>query len=206
MDVIMDLLDLNSEPNVVYSDRKIASHILNASTSRNSVNHVSEFCPDAPSEGTIRYRMRNLDLDTIQQRLNEQLKIHGFGTILGKFNTFAIDFINILFYGWKENSGDTIRTKPKQGTSHFHFHAYASIYVILKNKHYALAVKYVRKGETLKGTVDFLINEIESVGFKIKGLYIDKEFYSVEVLNYLTNRKISFTIPCVNRGHSGGIR
>ena len=49
--------------------------------------------------------------------------------------------------------------------------AYASIYLILNNKRYTLALKYVKKGETLKDTVNFLINEIETNGFKIKGLY-----------------------------------
>ena len=45
------------------------------------------------------------------------------------------------------------------------------LYLILNNKRYTLALKYVKKGETLKDTVDFLINEIETKGFKIKGLY-----------------------------------
>jgi putative transposase len=34
----------------------------------------------------------------------------------------------------KENSFDTIKTKPRQGTSRFY--AYASIYLILRNKYY----------------------------------------------------------------------
>ena len=80
------------------------------------------------------------------------------------------------------------------------------LYLILNNKRYTLALKYVRKGETLKDTVDFLINEIETNGFKIKGLYLDKEFFTVKVINYLTHRKTPFIIPCVKRGPSGGIR
>jgi putative transposase len=42
-------------------------------------------------------------------------------------------------------------------------------------------VKYVRKWETLKTTIDFLINEIKTMGFKIKGLYLDREFYTIAV-------------------------
>ena len=49
-------------------------------------------------------------------------------------------------------------------------------YVILKNKRYTLAVKYVRKGDALKGTADFLIKEIEAIGFKIKTLFLIKNF------------------------------
>jgi putative transposase len=202
--VIKDLLGLNSAPNAVYSDKTIIFHLLNACASQTSVNTVSDVCVDAPSEGTIRYRLRNLDLDEIQQVLNDKLKIHAVKTVHRKHNTFAIDFVNIPYYGKEKNKDDTIKTKPRQGTSRFY--AYASIYLILKNKRYTLAVKYIRKGETLKDTVNFLINETKTIGFKIKGLYLDKEFFTVKVINYLTNRKTPFIIPCVKRGPSGGIR
>ncbi|MDR2829893.1 MAG: hypothetical protein LBB45_02465 [Methanobrevibacter sp.] len=43
----------------------------------------------------------------------------------------------------KENYGDTIKTKPKQET--IRFFTYASIYLILRNKRYNLAVKHVRR-------------------------------------------------------------
>ena len=77
------------------------------------------------SEGTIRYRLRDLDLDDTQQALNDKLKIHAVKTVPGKHNVFAIDFVNIPYYGKEKNSGDTIKTKPKQGTSRYF--AYASI-------------------------------------------------------------------------------
>ena len=60
---VEDILNLDSAPNVMHSDRTIVSHIVNASTSQTSINHVSNLCPDAPSEGTIRHRLRNLDFD-----------------------------------------------------------------------------------------------------------------------------------------------
>jgi len=121
-----------------------------------------------------------------------------------KSRAFAIDFVNIPYYGEEENQGDTIKTKPRQGTSRFY--AYAFIYLILRNKRYTLAVKYIRQGETLKDTINFLLREVESMGFKIKGLYLDREFFTVEVINYLQKRKTPFIIPCVLRGRSGGIR
>jgi len=80
--------------------------------------------------------------------------------------------INIPFYGKEENEGDAIRSKAGQGTSRFY--AYVSIYLILKNKRYTLAVKYIQQGESLKDTIDFFIKEVEYVGFKVKGLYLDR--------------------------------
>jgi len=202
--VVEDMLELNSAPNVEYTDKEIIYHLLNASTSRTSVSNVSNTCTDAPSEGTIRYRLRNLDLDEFQQSLNEKLKVHARETVPRKNNTFAIDFVNIPYYGKEEQDGDTIKTQPKQGTSRFY--AYASIYMILRNKRYTLAVKYIRTKDALNDTVDFLINEIQNIGFEIKGLYLDREFYTVDVINYLINREIPHIIPCVKRGASGGIR
>ena len=204
VNVVKDTLGLKSSPNAKYNKKTIIHHLLNAAASQTSINNVSNICVDAPCEGTIRYRLRNLDLDEVQKKLNENLKVHASETVFRKQSVFAIDFVNIPYYGTEESSGDTIKTKPKQGTSRFY--AYASIYLILRNKRYTLAVKYIRKGETLKDTIDFLIKEIETNGFKIKALYLDKEFFTVKVINYLQNRKTPFIITCVKRGPSGGIR
>ncbi len=56
-------------------------------------------CVDAPSEGDIRYRLRNLDLDAVQETLNDKLKINVVRTVFRKSQTFTIDFVNIPYYG-----------------------------------------------------------------------------------------------------------
>jgi len=88
---------------------------------------------------------------------------------------------------------------------------YALIYVILRNKRYTLSVKYIRKGESskavehgafgqskskiLKDTIDFILEEVEQTGFKIKGLYLDRKFFTVEVINYLQEKQLPFIMP-----------
>ncbi|MBV1729312.1 MAG: hypothetical protein KUA33_03535 [Methanobacterium sp.] len=67
-------------------------------------------------------------------------------------------------------------------------------------------MKYIRKGEKLEDIIDFLIKEIESMGFKIKGLYMDCEFNTVNVINYLQKQGTPFIIPLVKRDRSGGIK
>jgi len=44
---VEDMLNLDSAPNAVYNDRTIVFHLLTASTSQTSVNHVSDLCVDA---------------------------------------------------------------------------------------------------------------------------------------------------------------
>ena len=114
VNVIRDMLNLKSSTNTVYNDKTIIYHLLNAAASRTSVSNVSNICVDSPSEGTIRYRLHNIDLNDIQQSLNEKFKIHAIKTVRLKRNEFAVDFTNIPYYGEEENSGDTIKTKPKQ--------------------------------------------------------------------------------------------
>lgn len=130
--VIKDMLGLESASNVEYSDEMIIYHLLNACASQTSVNQVSNICVDGPSEGTIRYRLRNLDLNELQVALNDKLKDEFIKIVPRKSQCFAIDLVNIPYYGEEKNTGDTIKTKPKQGTSKFF--AYASIYLILGHK------------------------------------------------------------------------
>jgi len=85
-----------------------------------------------------------------RQSKSEILKV-----LIGKDLTFAIDFVNIPFYGEEENKGDAIRTIPRQETTCFY--AYATIYLILRNKRYTLSVKYIQQGESLKDTINFPI-------------------------------------------------
>jgi len=201
---IKDFLGLNSKPNTGYSDREIICPIINACTSQITVNQVSQSGLYGPTEGTIRHRLRNIDVDEVQWSLNQMLKHNVLDTLPRRALTFAIDLVLIPFYGEEQNRGDTVRSKARQGTTRFF--VYASIYVVLKNKRYTLAVKYVRDGESLEETINFLIKEVREAGFKIKSIYLDREFFTVEVINYLQKQNIPFIIPCVMRGRSGGIR
>jgi len=51
---------------------------------------------------------------------------------------FAFDFVLIPFYGAEQNKGDAYKDL-KQGKGNTRFFAYASIYIVLKNKRYTLA-------------------------------------------------------------------
>ncbi|MFW5936001.1 MAG: transposase, partial [Candidatus Hadarchaeota archaeon] len=153
-------------------------------------------------EGTVRYRLKDLEQEDVQARINQMLK-ENVGNLPKSLN-LAIDYVLIPFYGEELDEGDTVRTRAKQGTTRFF--AYASIYVIKKNKRYTLALRYCRKGEKLTDVIDFLLKEVEEAGFKVKRLYLDREFFNVKVINHLKENGIPFIMPCVRRGRSGGIR
>ncbi|MDR2830105.1 MAG: hypothetical protein LBB45_03555 [Methanobrevibacter sp.] len=61
VNVISDMLGLQSTSNSVYNTKTIAYHLLNAVASRTNVSNFSNICYNAPSEGTIRYRLSDID-------------------------------------------------------------------------------------------------------------------------------------------------
>jgi putative transposase len=132
------------------------------------------------------------------------LKEHILKTLPSRPLIFAMDFTLIPYYGDAENDGDIVKAKAKKGTNNFF--AYATVYTILRNRRYTLAVKHVRKGESLTDVIDFLLDEITGAGLKISRLYLDREFYTIDVITHLKAREMPFIIPCVARGKSGGIR
>lgn len=188
--------------NVTYSTRIILLHLLNASCCLGSINHISTSSENAPTEGAVRHRLKGLK--DIEADVNAMLKELVLKTLPSRPLTFAIDFTPIPYYGDAENEGDVIRTKAKKGTNSFF--AYATIYTILRNKRYTLAVKHVRKGEKLTGVIDFLLDEIIGAGLNVGGLYLDREFYTIDVINHLKAEGVPFIIPCIVRGKTGGIR
>lgn len=202
--VILNLFNLEAGPNSNYSGRQVLYHILSACISQTSISQVSEFNREAPTEGAIRSRLEALDVEEVQAKVNLMLKERTLCTLPRTPLKFAIDFNHIPFYGEEASKGDTRRSKAKKGTTRFF--AYATIYVILRNKRYTLAVKYVRKEEELTSVIDFLLEQIASAGLRVRCLLLDREFYNGPVINHLQEKDIPFIIPCVLKGRSGGIR
>lgn len=202
--IVLGLLNLEAKPNSTYSGKKLLYHILSACISQTSITQVSEFNAKAPSEGAIRSRLKGLDLEEVQRKINIMLKRRIIRTLPRNSLKFAIDFNEIPFYGTESNKGDTRKSKAKKGTTRFF--VYATIYVILRNKRYTLAVKYVKKGEKLTDVIDFLLAEAAGMSLRVKCLFLDRGFYNIDVINHLTDEDIPFIIPCVRRGRSGGIR
>jgi len=62
------------------------------------------------------------------------------------------------------------------------------------------------KSKILKDTIDFLLEKVEQIGFKIKEIYLDRKLFTVEVINYLQEKQLPFIMSCVLRGRCGGIR
>lgn len=74
VNIVLGLLNLEAGPNSTYSGKKLLYHILSACISQTSITQVSEFNAKAPSEGAIRSRLKGLDLEEVQRKINIMLK------------------------------------------------------------------------------------------------------------------------------------
>jgi len=118
----------------------------------------------------------------------------------------AIDFNLIPYYGEPSPAEAPFiyRSKAKSGTCSFY--AYATLYVIKKNKRVTLAIKAVRQQDTKVALITYLLGLIEPIKLKIERLYLDREFFCVPVIRWLQALDIPFEMPAIIRGKHGGTK
>ena len=96
----------------------------------------------------------------------------------------AIDFVLVPYHGQHEADDETIRRgRGKSGTPHFH--AYATLYREKYNKRYTLALTRVRKSDKALAVLKRRQNRVGPVGFRLKRLYLDREFDNNGVIDNL---------------------
>lgn len=156
---------------------------------------------DAPSDDTVLNALYATlpDIAKLEQRLNRALSTELPKALTKKSRKIAIDLTLIPYHGQPAfDEKEIYRSKPKSGTSHFH--AYATAIVVHKGYRFTLALTYVQRGEALKDVVKRLIRLVRKQGVKVKYTLLDKEFCSVEVMQYLKRAKYGFIIAVPVRG------
>jgi hypothetical protein len=117
----------------------------------------------------------------------------------------AIDLNLIPYYGkpTQQEQDYIYRSQAKNGTCSFY--AYATLYVIAKNKRVTLALIGVKKNYTNVAIIRYLLNKVNALELKIKRLYLDRGFYSSSVIRWLKALDIPFIMPAIKNGKAGGI-
>jgi Transposase DDE domain len=111
----------------------------------------------------------------------------------------AIDWHLIPYYGQAHKSRNEIyRSKPRQGTSHFH--AYATACIVQYGQRYTLALSWVRRHERTVVVLRRLLTRLRELGVKIKVLLLDRAFFSASVTGFLQEEKVPFLMPVMFRG------
>ncbi len=174
--------------------------IVHACSQMISIEQAAKRFKNAPKAPAIRFHLRKkLDIARIEKAANKILQGLARPILCGKCLEFAMDITYIPYHGKpRKDDAEIVRSKAKDGTTHFH--AYATLYVILLGKRFTLALKYIKKGTSNLEIVSYFMDVIKSLGITIKKLYLDKGFCEVEVINHLLQRNTNAIIALPLKG------
>ena len=187
--------------------KNIFEILIRAATQKDSIENTSKVLKNVPTSKNIHYHLEKYkDLQSLESDLNKALQNRLPDGIRQGQQKIAIDFNLIPYYGEPslEEAPYIYRSQAKSGTCSFY--AYATLYVIKKNKRVTLAIKAVRKQDTLVAIITYLLALIEPIKLRIERLYLDREFFCVPVIRWLQVLDIPFEMPAIIRGKNGGTR
>ena len=181
--------------------------LVRAASQRDSIENTSKTLSNAPTSNDLRYHLEKYEnLETLEAQLNKALQSRLPSRIYQGQQKVAIDLNLIPYYG--NPSPDELphiyRSQAKNGSCSFY--AYATLYVIKKGKRVTLAIKAVRRKDTLVAIITYLLALIEPVQLKIKRFYLDRGFFCVPVIRWLQALNIPFVMPVIIRGKQGGTK
>src|SRR5207248_2474491 len=88
--------------------------------------------------------------------------------------------------------------KPRQGATKFH--TIASLYLVHRGERFTLAMTYVWGDDQLTDVLSRLVTRVRGKRIFPRYLLLDRQFYSLEVAQFLQARRLPFVIPVVHRG------
>ncbi len=205
VDCLLEHLPIEMEGG--YTLRELFEILLRAASQGDSIEHTARSLKGAPSGNGIRYHLDKLeDMSQLETQLNAALQSRIPPKIAKKRHRMAMDLHLIPYYGVPSEAEEpyVYRSQAKSGTTRFF--AYATVYVICRNKRVTLGIHAVPCDETLVATVTYLLAMLHPLRVRVKRLCLDRGFYSVPVIRWLKALNIPFIMPAVIRGKTGGTR
>lgn len=184
----------------------LARVVVLACAGKCTINQAVKKVKRCLTAGALRHHLRkDVDIGKIEKRTNTILQQIAKKILSGKWLEFAVDIVYLPYHGQHmKDKNEVVRSKAKHGTTHFH--AYATLYVIVLGKRFTLAVRYMKKNTSKVEILEFFRKTIQDLDLHIKTLYIDRGFCSVEVINYLKRRHIRAIIAVPQKGKKNGVK
>lgn len=181
--------------------------LIKAASNGDSIENTAKLLKNVPTANDIRYHLNKINnFEELEAQINQALKSRiPLGLKKGCLK-IAIDLNLICYYGKPTllELPYIYRSQAKSGTHSFY--AYATLYVITKNKRVTLAVRGVRRLDTSVAIITYLLSELESLKINVKKLYLDRGFFNTPVIRWLQALDISFLRPAIKTGKKGGIK
>jgi hypothetical protein len=200
-------LDMSSSS---YQASDIWDVVVAASVQRLTIETACDLLENAPSPNTVRNALRQLLADddklTQLEDLVNQMLVARLPKALGKrARCCAADMTDIAYHGQHDDDDDRVRRgRAKQGTTHFH--SYATLCIIRKNKRYTLAITLFRRSDTALDALKRLLDRVKALELPIKRLFLDRGFDNNAVVDYLSQQSFATVIALTIRGKTGGSR
>ena len=159
-------LSVNLGEDVEVSTETLYEVLAGASADGTSINHVCETTDDSPHANTVRGHLTDqFELDSVESVGDALLQRDGLETLPDRPVEVCADLHLDPYYGDEDETEALYSSQAKRGTTTFH--AYATLYVRVRNKRYTLAVRQLVSGEI---TSDLLAEFLEL----LDGLDLDR--------------------------------
>jgi putative transposase len=184
-----------------YTASELYDVLLAAASQDTSIDNICQSSETGPSANTVRNRVREAyELREVERQLNEALKAKLPKKLTKRQQRVAIDYVLNPYYGKEtaEKAAELRHGERRDGTTRFH--AYASAYVILNGERFTLAVTFVGAEDRLVEVLHRLRQRVRHMGIKTKLVLLDRQFFTVEIIDYLQQQRQPFIIPVILRG------
>jgi putative transposase len=199
LEPLTDHIDLPINGSLTSQD--IFHATISMAVDKNSIHSITKRYEKIPCETSIRHHLKKLTMDELiksNDKILMQQPIKSLKT--DKEYEFAIDYTNDPYYGKIDDSNEkyVIRGQSKKSTNSFY--SYVSLYIINKKERFTISVLPVEKGKSKVEYLAYFIALIKRLSFGIKILCLDREFYSIDVFEFLRNDNIPHIVPVVKKG------
>jgi putative transposase len=144
-------------------------------------------------------------LPALERQLNEALETQMPRRLWRQAQEIAVDLHDRPYYGkTSQEEGLWVRSKAKEGTTHFY--RVATAYVIHRGLRVTLALHFCVPTDGIVGVLQLLLERIKKLGIEINRLFLDKGFAGIDAQTYLEHSGIPALIACSIRGRTGGTR
>ena len=166
-----------------------------------SINHVCETTDDSPHANTVRGHLTNqFELDTVEAVGDTLLQRDTLETLPDRPVEVCADLHLDPYYGDEDQTEALYFSEAKRGTTAFH--AYATLYVRVRNKRYTLAVRQFVAGDTTSDVLAEFLELLDGLDLGVKPVYLDRGFYNSTCLGLLYAHNYAYAMPIVKWGET----
>lgn len=184
-----------------YSASELYDVLLAAASQDTSIDNICHSSETSPSANTVRNRVRDsYELVEVERRLNQAVAQNLPPKLKKRKQRVAIDYVLNPYYGKETGSkaAELRHAERRDGTTRFH--AYATAYVILNGERFTLAVTFVWAQDPLPEVLDRLRQRVRQLGIRTRLLLLDRQFFTVRIIDALQRARQPFIIPVILRG------